>query len=422
MNILIKAARIIQPGSVHHEKKLDILIENGIITNIASSIRSEKNVKVIEQENLHVSVGWFDMQAHFCDPGFEFKEDLTSGIKAAAAGGFTDVALVSSTNPPVYSKSQVLYLKNNTQDAIVGIHPIGSLSHKQEGNDLSEMYDMKLAGAVAFSDDKKTISNAGLLARALLYIQNFDGTIITHCNEKSISHGGKMNEGITSTSLGLEGIPGLAEELMVMRNISIAEYTNAPIHIANVSTQKSVELIRTAKSKNIKVTASVTAYNLALDDSILVGFDSNYKLDPPLRTKQDIESLHKGLQDGTIDVITTDHRPQDVESKEIEFSNAANGMIGLETAFGLINTHRKKIKLDTVITALTTSPRSILKLKQPSISKGEQACITLFDPTLEWKFEQKNIQSKSKNTPFINTVFKGKVLGIIHKKQYSLNK
>ena len=422
MNILIKAARIIQPGSVHHEKKLDILIENGIITNIASSIRSEKNVKVIEQENLHVSVGWFDMQAHFCDPGFEFKEDLTSGIKAAAAGGFTDVALVSSTNPPVYSKSQVLYLKNNTQDAIVGIHPIGSLSHKQEGNDLSEMYDMKLAGAVAFSDDKKTISNAGLLARALLYIQNFDGTIITHCNEKSISHGGKMNEGITSTSLGLEGIPGLAEELMVMRNISIAEYTNAPIHIANVSTQKSVELIRNAKSKNIKVTASVTAYNLALDDSILVGFDSNYKLDPPLRTKQDIESLHKGLQDGTIDVITTDHRPQDVESKEIEFSNAANGMIGLETAFGLINTHRKKIKLDTVITALTTSPRSILKLKQPSISKGEQACITLFDPTLEWKFEQKNIQSKSKNTPFINTVFKGKVLGIIHKKQYSLNK
>jgi len=422
MNILIKAARVIQPGSVHHEKKLDILIENGIISNIASSIRPEKNVKVIEQENLHVSVGWLDMQAHFCDPGFEYKEDLASGIKAAAAGGFTDVALVPSTNPPVYSKSQVLYIKNNTQDAIVGIHPIGTLSHKQEGNDLSEMYDMKLAGAVAFSDDKKTISNAGLLARALLYIQNFDGTIITHCNEKSISNDGKMNEGITSTSLGLEGIPGLAEELMVMRNISIAEYTNASLHIANVSTQKSVELIRSAKSKNIRVTASVTAYNLALDDAILAGFDSNFKLDPPLRTKADIESLHKGLQDGTIDVITTDHRPQDIESKEIEFAHAANGMIGLETAFGLVNTNKKKIKLETIITALTSAPRSILKLKQPSIAKGEPACITLFNPTLDWLVEQKNIQSKSKNTPFINTTFKGKVIGIIHKKQYSLNK
>ena len=422
MNILIKAARIIQPGSLHHDKKLDILIENGIISNISASIKAEKNVKIIEQENLHVSVGWMDMQAHFCDPGFEFKEDLTSGVKAAAAGGFTDVALVPSTNPPVYTKSQVLYIKNNTQDAIVGIHPIGTLSYKQEGMDLSEMYDMKQAGAVAFSDDKKTISNAGLLTRALLYIQNFDGTIITHCNEKSISNDGKMNEGITSTSLGLEGIPGLAEELMVMRNISIAEYTNAPIHIANISTQKSVELIRNAKSKKIQVTASVTAYNLALDDTVLTGFDSNFKLDPPLRTKADIESLHKGLQDGTIDVITTDHRPQDIESKEIEFSHASNGMIGLETAFALINSNKKKLKLDTIIASLTSAPRQILKLHQPTIAKGEPACITLFDPAKEWKYEEKHIQSKSKNSPFINTLFKGKVIGIIHKKQYSLNK
>ena len=231
-----------------------------------------------------------------------------------------------------------------------------------------------------------------------------------------------MNEEVTSTSLELEGIPRLAEELMVMRNISIAEYTNAPIHIANVSTQKSVELIRIAKSQKLPVTASVTAYNLALDDTILKGFDSNYKLDPPLRTKTDIESLHKGLQDGTIDVITTDHRPQDIESKEIEFAHAANGMIGLETAFGLINTHKKKIKLETIITALTSAPRGILKLKQPAIAKGEPACITLFDPTLEWTFDQKHIQSKSRNTPFINTLFKGKVIGIIHKKQCSLNK
>lgn len=422
MNILIKSARIVQPGSVHHGKTLDVLIENGIITNIAPTIRPEKNVKLIDQKNMHISVGWMDMQAHFCDPGFEYKEDLASGIRAAAAGGFTDVAVVPSTNPPVHSKSQVLYIKNNTQDALVNVHPIGTLSHKQEGTDLSEMYDMKLAGAVAFSDDKKAVANAGLLTRALLYIQNFDGTIITHCNEKSISTDGKINEGITSTQLGLEGIPGLAEELMVMRNIFIAEYTNAPLHIATISTQKSAELIRAAKSKGLKITASVAAYNIALDDTVLTGFDSNYKLDPPLRTKTDIEALHQALSDGTIDVITSDHRPQDIESKEVEFGHAANGMIGLETAFGLINTHKGKIKLDTIITALTQAPRQVLKLKQPVIAKGEPACITLFDPTQEWTVEQKDIQSKSRNTPFINKTFKGRVIGIINKKQLFLNK
>lgn len=422
MNILIKSAKIVQPGSVHHGKAMDVLIENGTITNIAASIRTEKNVKIIEQKNLHISAGWMDMQASFCDPGFEYKEDLTSGIRAAAAGGFTDVAVVPSTNPPIHSKSQVLYIKNNTADAIVGVHPIGTLSHKQEGVDLSEMYDMKQAGAVAFSDDKKVVDNAGLLTRALLYIQNFDGTIITHCNEKTISNGGKMNEGIISTRLGLEGMPALAEELMVMRNIFIAEYTNAPIHIATISTKKSVELIRDAKSKGLKVTASVAAYNITLDDSVLEGFDSNYKLDPPLRTKADVEALHQALTDGTIDVITSDHRPQDIESKEVEFAHAAKGMIGLETAFGLINTHKGKMKLETIIQALTKAPRNVLKLKHPLIAKGEQACITLFDPSLEWKFEQKDIQSKSRNTPFINAQLKGKVIGIINKKQLFLNK
>ena len=422
MNILIKSAKIIQPGSAHHGKIMDVLIENGTITNIAASIRTEKNIKLIEQNNLHISSGWMDLQAHFCDPGYEYKEDLNSGIAAAASGGFTDVAIVPSTNPPIHSKSQVLYIKNNTRDAVVAVHPIGTLSHKQEGTDLSEMYDMKQAGAVAFSDDKKTVNNAGLLTRALLYIQNFDGTILTHCNEKSISNGGKMNEGITSTRLGLEGMPALAEELMVMRNIFIAEYTNAPLHLSTISTRKSVELVREAKAKGLKITASVAAYNTALDDSALEGFDSNYKLDPPLRTRADVEALQQGLADGTIDAITSDHRPQDIESKEVEFAHAANGMIGLETAFALANTHKGKIKLETLIQALTKGPRAILKLNHPLIVKGEPACITLFDPAMEWKFEQKDIHSKSRNTPFINWQFKGKVIGIINKKQLFLNK
>jgi dihydroorotase len=422
MNILIKSAHIIDSNSPHNGKVMDVLIENGIIKSIKSKITSEKNVKIIESKYLHISTGWVDMQVSFCDPGLEHKEDLSTGVKSAATGGFTGVAVVSSTNPPTHSKGEVQYIKNQTADSIVDVYPIGTLSHKLEGQDISEMYDMQQAGAIAFSDDKKSVTSAGLLMRALLYAKNFDGLIITHCDEKSISQDGKMNEGETSTKLGLKGLPALAEELMVNRNIFLAEYTNAPIHIANISTQKSVELIKQAKTKGLRVTSSVNAYNIALDDTALMDFDSNYKLNPPLRTKVDIEALCKGIIDGTIDTITSDHRPQDVESKDVEFDHASNGMIGLETLFGLINSHKGKIKLESIIDALTINPRAILKLQSTKIAENEQANITIFDPYTEWVFEKKHILSKSSNTPFIDTTFKGKVIGIINKKQIHLNK
>lgn len=421
MNILIKSAHIIDSKSPYNGKVVDVLIENGMISSIKSKIVPQKNVKVIEAKNLHLSAGWLDMQVSFCDPGFEHKEDLNSGINAAIAGGYTGVAVVSSTNPPIHSKGDVQYIKNKTVNSIVDVLPIGTVSYRQEGKDISEMYDMQQAGAVAFSDDKKPITDAGLLMRALLYSQNFGSLIITHCDEKSISQDGKMNEGTTSTILGLKGIPALAEELMVSRNIFLAEYTNAPIHISNISTQKSVRLIKQAKANGLKITSSINAYNIALDDTSLLGFDSNYKLNPPLRIKSDMEALRKGLADGTIDAITSDHRPQDIESKDIEFDYASNGMIGLESAFGLINTNKGKIKLETIIEALTTNPRAILKLEQPKIAEGQQANITLFDPEAEWIFEKKSIRSKSANTPFIGTKFKGKVIGIINKKQSHFN-
>lgn len=422
MNILIKSAHIIDSKSAHNGKVMDVLIENGTIKSIISKIIPDKNVKVIEAENLHISNGWVDMQVNFCDPGFEHKEDIESGIKAASSGGYTGVAMVSSTNPSIHSKAEVLYIKNKTVGSIVDVYPVGTLSYKQEGQDISEMYDMQQAGAVAFSDDKKSVGNAGLLMRALLYAQNFGGLIITHCDEKSISNDGKMNEGITSTQLGLKGIPALAEELMVNRNIFLAEYTNAAIHIANVSTQKSVELVRQAKAKGLRVTASANAYNIALDDSELTGFDSNYKLNPPLRTTEDIAALKKGLSDGTIDAISCDHRPQDIESKNVEFDHASNGIIGLESAFGLINSNKGKIKLETIINALTYNPRKILKLKESKISEGELANLTIFNPGEEWTFEKKHIQSKSANTPFVGTKFTGKVIGIINNKQSHFNK
>lgn len=422
MNILIKQAQIVDPSSPHHGKTMDILIENGIITSIKQKISTDRNVKVIELPNLHISAGWMDMQVNFCDPGFEHREDLQSGIKAAAAGGFTGVAIVSSTNPPIHSKAQVQYIKNNTADAIVNVYPIGTITQDREGKELAEMYDMQQAGAVAFSDDKNAIANAGILMRALLYSKNFDALVITHCDDKSISQDGKMNEGEVSTKLGLKGIPAVAEELMVARNIFLAEYTNAPLHISNISTQRSVELIKQAKAKGLKITASVNAYSIALDDSLLMGFDSNYKLNPPLRTKADMEALRKGIADGTIDAITSDHRPQDIESKDVEFDHASNGMIGLETAFGLMNTYKGKLKLDDLVKAITHNPRTILKLQPVSIKEGEHASVTLFDPEAEWTVEKRSLRSKSSNTPLLGLKLKGKVLGVISNKQIALNK
>ena len=276
MNILIKSAKIIDKSSSHNGKKKDILIENGVIKTIGTNINSKKDTKIISSQNLHVSIGWFDMQADFCDPGFEFKEDLVSGSQAAANGGFTGVCVVPSTNPSISTKAEIEYIKTKTKGGIVDIYPIGSLSEKRKGENISEMFDMHKAGAVAFSDDKMPVNNAGLLTRALLYVQNFNSLIIAHCDDKSISNEGVINEGVVSTTTGLKGIPGLAEEVMVARNIFLAEYTNSPIHLANISTKKSVELIKEAKSKGIKVTASTNAYNLTTDEGVLEDFDSNY--------------------------------------------------------------------------------------------------------------------------------------------------
>ena len=422
MNILIKQARIIDSQSPFHGKVMDVLIEGGIIRSIKSKINNDKNIKTIEQEGLCISTGWVDMQVNFCDPGFEHKEDLETGVKAAMAGGFTSVAVVSSTNPPIHTKAQVQYIKKNTIDSMVDVYPIGTISHNQEGKELAEMYDMQQAGAVAFSDDKKSIAHSGLLMRALLYSKNFNALVMTHCDDKSLSDGGQMNEGVTSTKLGLKGIPALAEELMIARNIFLAEYCDAPIHIMNVSTQRSVELIKQAKAKKLKVSASVNAYNLVLDDTALMGFDSHYKVNPPLRTKADTEALRKAVADGIIDCITSDHRPQDIESKDVEFDHASNGMIGLESLFGLLNSNLGKQKIEDMIEALTTGPRKVLKLKECSIAEGQEANITLFNPSVEWTFDKKHIQSKSANTPFLGTKFTGKVVGIINKNKISLNK
>ncbi len=419
MGVLIKNAKVVDPGSPFNGKSADLLIEEGVIQAIGKNIE-QKSGPVFEAENLHVSPGWFDLHVSLRDPGFEYKEDLNSGTKAAAFGGFTGVACLPSTNPPIHTKSEVEYVVNKVKllkKNGVDVYPIGALSHQLEGVDMAELYDMHLSGAVGFTDGKKTDSNAGLLVRGSLYAKNFNSLILTFCNDTSISQGGKMNEGPTSTMLGLKGIPGLAEEIMVARNIAIAEYAESRIHIASVSTAKSVDLIRKAKSRKLNISCSVNAYNLIMDDSLLSSFDSNYKVNPPLRSKHDIEALKKGLTDGTIDCITSDHSPEDVENKELEFDNAASGMIGLETMFALLNTNLgKTISLEELVEKIAINPRKLFNLEVPVIKPEAKANLTFFDPKLEWEFEKKHIHSKSKNTPLIGAAFKGKVLGIYNKK------
>lgn len=414
MNILIKQATIVNPQSASHGKTLDILIERGTITQIKKNIANEKGYKVIEDEDLYVSAGWLDMQANFCDPGYEHKETLDSGMKAAARGGFTGVCVMSGTNPPIHNKAQVEYLVNRAKESPVDVYPVGTISHNQEGKDLSEMYDMKLAGAVAFSDYKKPVKDAGLILRALQYSQNIGSFIITHADDKTISQGGHMNEGVTSTRLGLKGMPALAEELMIQRNLQVLEYTGGKLHVPTVSTRGSIDLIRKAKANGLRVTCGVAAHQLLLDDTQLEGFDTNYKVNPPLRSKDDVNALKRALENGVIDVVVSDHAPQDIESKDLEFDLADHGIAGLQTAFNCLVTAMPKISADKVAECLADSPRHILGMKPVVISENEEANLTLFSLSGKSTLTEKDVLSKSKNTPFIGQSLNGRIIGIIN--------
>lgn len=421
MNILIKSATVVNANSPLNGKKIDILIEKGVIQKIASSIKNANNYKEISHKDLHVSAGWIDMRANFCDPGYEYKEDLISGLNAAAKGGFTEVITMPDTLPVVDSKSGIEYIINKTKDNIVTVYPTGALSHNCEGKEIAEMYDMHLAGAIAFTDNKHAISNPSLLNRALLYSQSFGGLIMDFPNDKNLFNNGQINEGVISTKLGLKGAPALAEELTVTRSLYLAEYCNAPIHLTNITTKKSVQLIKEAKAKGLKVTADVNSYHLLLNETELETFDSNLKVKPPLRTKDDNKALIKGLKEGTIDAVCSDHTPEDIENKQCEFDNTAFGMINLQTSFAVMNTAlTDKVDLTEIIESITSKPRAILKLSQPQLKEGEIANLTLFSPSTEFVLEKNQIVSKSKNSPFIGRTLKGTVIGIVNKNKVKM--
>ena len=418
MNSLLKSVTILDKTSEFHNEKVDILIENGLIANIDFNINNPKNFKEINLTNLHVSRGWFDSSVCFGEPGYENRETIENGLKTASRSGFTAIALQPNTNPIISTRSQVEYIKHKCINNEVDIFPIGALTKSDSNPQLTEMFDMKNGGAICFGDYKKSIKNPNTLKLALQYSTPFDGIVLSYPEDKVLSNSGVVNENITSTSLGLKGNPGLAEEVQIMRDLSILEYAGGKLHIPTVSTTKSVQLIRDAKAKKLDVTSSVAIHNLFFSDSSLLNFNTNFKVLPPLRTKEDIKSLIEGVKDGTIDMVTSDHNPLNIELKKTEFDNAEFGTIGLESLFGALNT-----LFSTKMTVkLLTSGRDIFKIPQNKIQIGEIANLTLFNPNKEYIFSYKHIFSKSKNSIFLDSKLCGKVYGVINKNKLSIFK
>ena len=411
MKVFIKDAILLSPSSPFHGQSNDILIEDGIITDIGNNIDAG-NAQVIEAKGLHISCGWMDCFANFCDPGQEYKETLESGANAAAAGGYTEVMLIPNSQPAVHNKSQVEYIIQKGRHLPVTIYPVGAITKNAEGKELAEMYDMHNTGALAFSDGLNPVQSAGLLQKALQYLLAIDATIIQLPDDKSIGANGLMNEGIVSTRLGLEGKPALAEELMIARDIELARYTGSKIHFTGISTAKSVQMIADAKKEKINVTCSVTPYHLFFCENDLLQYDTNLKVNPPLRTREDRDALRNGIKEGIIDFIASHHQPQDWDHKVCEFEYAKNGMEGLESVFGAARVCGVSAK--DFVRMQTENVRNIFGQEIPSIMKGNKANLTLFNADEEYIFEEKNIFSKSKNNAFIGKKLKGKVIGIIN--------
>lgn len=409
MNILLKAAKIIDASRTdHHLKKRDILIENGVISQIAPEIMPVQNTKVVALENLHVSVGWFDSSVCFGEPGYEERETIAHGLHVAARSGFTDIVLNPNSHPIPDSSADIVFLKNAAQGRATNLHPLGSVTVKSEGLQLAELFDMKKSGAIGFYDFKRAIQNSNLLKIALQYAQNFDGLIHSFPMDFKIAGKGVANEGIVSTGLGLKGIPALAEELQIARDLSILEYTGGKLHIPTLSSANAVKLVAEGKKKGLDVSCSVAVHNLFFNDTVLQEFDTHYKVMPPLRTTIDTKALIDGLVAGTIDFVTSDHTPADIEQKQIEFDHAAFGSLGLESAFGALNT---LFELPIVISLLTKG-RERYGVKTPQLKEGEKASLTLFNPDGVYTFTDEHILSTSKNSMFLGASLQGKVYGV----------
>ena len=416
MSIILKSAKVINAESKYHGTKQDILISKGKISKIAKLIPSN-GVREIKIKNLHVSLGWLDSSVSFGEPGFEERETIINGGNVAGRSGFTDIVLNSNTKPVIDTQADISFIKSKSENIVPNIHPIGAFTMSSNSKELAELYDMKKSGAVGFYDYKKPIHNPNLLKTALLYSQTFEGLIMSFPQNNLISNDGVINEGLVSTSYGIKGIPVLSEEVQITRDLKILEYTAGNLHIPTISCKSSVDLIRQAKSKGMRVSCSVALHNLVFNEEKLKNFDTRFKVLPPLRTELDRKALLKGVEDGTIDMVTSDHSPIDIDHKKMDINNAEYGTIGLESFFGALLT---LFDLNKTIQILT-SGKSIFGINESKIEVGSYANLSLFTLDKEYLFSKSNILSKSKNSAFLGTKMKGKPFGIIIKEKYLIN-
>jgi len=410
MKLIIRNAKIIDPQSPFNNQTVDILIADGFIEKIGTSLPNTDNIEELKLDNLHISQGWFDSSVCLGEPGFEDRETIINGLMVAAKSGFTGIALQPNSFPIIDNQSQINFVKNKANGQATELFPIGALTKNAEGKDMAELFDMKQAGAIAFGDYNSSLDNANLLKIALQYTQDFDGLVVAFAQEEKIKGNGVVNEGVVSTRLGLKGIPNLAEELQIARNLFLLEYTGGKMHIPTISTAKSVALIKEAKSKGLQVSCSVSVHHLTMTDEKLDNFDTRYKVAPPLRTEKDRQTLLAGILDNTIDMITSDHNPMDIEHKKMEFDMAKNGTIGLESAFGAL---MNILPLEKIIEKLTVG-KTVFGIENSIIKEGATANISLFNPEGENTFTKATILSKSKNSAFLGMKTKGKAYGIVN--------
>lgn len=407
-------------------KQMDIRIKNGNISELSEEIKAEKDEEVFDADGAYVSGGWMDMHVHFREPGYEHKETIATGCRAAAFGGFTEVACMPNTKPAIHTADVVEFIKKKAEQEAVSVHPIGCVTKDRAGKSIAEMADMKKAGAVAFSDDGDPVYDSQVMRVALEYSSMLGLPIINHEEDLELSRPGHMHEGEVSTRLGLEGTPGIAEEVMIARDILLAGFTGGHIHVAHISTAKAVDLVRKAKADGIQVTTEVCTHHFDLTDEEIDRrkFDTNVKMHPPLRTQKDVDAMIEGLADGTIDAICTDHAPHSIEEKEVEFIYAPNGIIGLETAWSICVMRLldpKKLSLESILEKLVTNPRNILNLPIPEIKVGASANLTFFNTDEEWVFSSKEVRSKSRNSPYLDQTLKGRATAIYNNNRFIEN-
>ncbi|MBS1487460.1 MAG: dihydroorotase [Bacteroidetes bacterium] len=412
MRVLLQSARIVNRASSFHLKKKNILIANGRIAEIGDKNYSAD--KIIDADGMLLSAGWFDLGTFVGDPGLEQREDLTSLARAASAGGFTEVAVLPNTQPTIQTKNEVSYITQGNESRLVQVHALAAVTKNCKGEELTDMIDLHQAGAVAFSDGLKPIWHTDIFLKTLQYLQKFNGVLIDHPEDIWLDLFGQMHEGPESALLGLKGMPSIAEEVDISKNIKLLEYAGGRLHFSKISTAKSVNLIRAAKKKGLHVTCDCTGYQPLFLDSELENFDTNFKVLPPLREKRDADALIKGLEDGTVDVLCSGHAPVDDESKFLEFDQAEFGMINLQTFAAQLATLSEKIKPEELILKVAENPRLLLNLEIPLIEVDQKANLTLFDPHAEWTFDGETNLSKSKNSPWLGKKLTGKAIAVFN--------